>query len=141
MITQSIEIADYAFLALSCFFVILGLFRGASGVFSFVAATVVSIAFSIFIWTYITGFFESQWVRVTLLIILGLLAFGFVRVIVDGLVTALLAQPADSIFGVILGIALGALVIYIAANIPKARDVSVIARESYELIKAGGYDR
>lgn len=141
MITQSIEIADYAFLALSCFFVILGLFRGASGVFSFVAATVVSIAFSIFIWTYITGFFESQWVRVTLLIILGLLAFGLVRVIVDGLVTALLAQPADSIFGVILGIALGALVIYIAANIPKARDVSVIARESYELIKAGGYDR
>ncbi len=141
MITQSIEIADYAFLALSCFFVILGLFRGASGVFSFVAATVVSIAFSIFIWTYITGFFESQWVRVTLLIILGLLAFGLVRVIVDGLVTALLAQPADSIFGVILGIALGALVIYIAANIPKARDVSIIARESYELIKAGGYDR
>lgn len=141
MITQSIEIADYAFLALSCFFVILGLFRGASGVFSFVAATVVSIAFSIFIWTYITGFFESQWVRVTLLIILALLAFGLVRVIVDGLVTALLAQPADSIFGVILGIALGALVIYIAANIPKARDVSVIARESYELIKAGGYDR
>lgn len=109
--------------------------------FSFVAATVVSIAFSIFIWTYITGFFESQWVRVTLLIILALLAFGLVRVIVDGLVTALLAQPADSIFGVILGIALGALVIYIAANIPKARDVSVIARESYELIKAGGYDR
>lgn len=135
MITQSIEIADYAFLALSCFFVILGLFRGASGVFSFVAATVVSIAFSIFIWTYITGFFESQWVRVTLLIILGLLAFGFVRVIVEGLVTALLAQPADSIFGVILGIALGALVIYIAANIPLVREHSVIAREVSHLIE------
>lgn len=120
---------------------ILGLFRGASGLFSFVSATIISIAAGIIVWPYAVSLCDQTSVRYLIVIVASLLAFGFVRVAVKKVVNGLLSQPADSIFGFLIGAAASLMLIYIAANIPKARDVSVIARESYEVIKAGGYDR
>ncbi|MBO7309033.1 MAG: hypothetical protein J6V38_05315 [Kiritimatiellae bacterium] len=120
---------------------ILGLFRGASGFFSFVSATIISIAAGIIAWPYAVSLSDQTSVRYFIVIVGSLLAFGLVRVVVKKVVNGLLSQPADSIFGFLIGAAASLMLLYIAANIPKARDVSIIARESYELIKAGGYDR
>lgn len=136
--SHSIEIADYVLLALSCFFVILGVFRGVSGFFSLVSGSIVSFASSVFLWPVICGRFASPWVRVALVILAALVVFGLVRVVVGRVVSRLLSQPADSIFGLVLGAALGALLIYVAAGIPVAREYSVIAREVSRLIEANG---
>ncbi len=120
---------------------ILGLFRGASGIFSFVAATIISIAAGIIVWPYALSLSDQTSVRYLIVIVGSLVAFGFIRVVVKKVVNGLLSQPADSIFGFLTGAAASLMLLYVAANIPKARDVSIIARESYELIKAGGYDR
>lgn len=134
-------VLDYILLTVSCLLVILGLFRGASGLFSFVSATIISIAAGIIAWPYAVSLSDQTSVRYFIVIVGSLLAFGLVRVVVKKVVNGLLSQPADSIFGFLIGAAASLMLLYIAANIPKARDVSIIARESYELIKAGGYDR
>lgn len=136
--SHPIEIADYVLLALSCFFVILGVFRGVSGFFSLVSGSIVSFASSVFLWPVICGRFASPWVRVALIILAALVVFGLVRVVVGRIVSRLLSQPADSIFGLVLGAALGALLIYVVAGIPVAREYSVIAREVSRLIEANG---
>lgn len=136
--SHSIEIADYVLLALSCFFVILGVFRGVSGFFSLVSGSIVSFASSVFLWPVICGRFASPWVRAALVILAALVVFGLVRVVVGRIVSRLLSQPADSIFGLVLGAALGALLIYVVAGIPVAREYSVIAREVSRLIEANG---
>lgn len=134
-------VLDYTLLTISCLLVILGLFRGASGIFSFVAATIISIAAGIIVWPYALSLSDQTSVRYLIVIVGSLVAFGFIRVVVKKVVNGLLSQPADSIFGFLTGAAASLMLLYVAANIPKARDVSIIARESYELIKAGGYDR
>jgi hypothetical protein len=134
-------VLDYTLLTISCLLVILGLFRGASGIFSFVAATIISIAAGIIVWPYALSLSDQASVRYLIVIVGSLVAFGFIRVVVKKVVNGLLSQPADSIFGFLTGAAASLMLLYVAANIPKARDVSIIARESYELIKAGGYDR
>ena len=134
-------VLDYTLLTISCLLVILGLFRGASGIFSFVAATIISIAAGIIVWPYALSLSDQTSVRYLVVIVGSLVAFGFIRVVVKKVVNGLLSQPADSIFGFLTGAAASLMLLYVAANIPKARDVSIIARESYELIKAGGYDR
>ena len=68
----------------------------------------------------------------------ALVVFGLVRVVVGRIVSRLLSQPADSIFGLVLGAALGALLIYVVAGIPVAREYSVIAREVSRLIEVNG---
>ena len=134
-------VLDYTLLTISCLLVILGLFRGASGIFSFVAATIISIAAGIIVWPYALSLSDQTSVRYLIVIVGSLVVFGFIRVVVKKVVNGLLSQPADSIFGFLTGAAASLMLLYVAANIPKARDVSIIARESYELIKAGGYDR
>ncbi|MBO7206295.1 MAG: hypothetical protein J6W10_01635 [Kiritimatiellae bacterium] len=84
---------------------------------------------------------EQVSVRYLVLIVGLLLIFGLIRVVVKKVVNGLLSQPADSFFGLLISVAASLMLVYIAANIPKVRDVSIIARESYEIIKAVGYDR
>lgn len=134
MMIKSIEIIDYILLALLCFFVIMGLFRGASGFFSFISATIVSATVALTSWPIVCGYTNSAWIRVLAIIVLVLLAYGVVRCLVGWLVNKLLAQPADAIFGMVLGAVLGALLIYIAANTALIREHSVIAREVSHLI-------
>lgn len=136
MTASGIEIVDYVILALACFFVILGLFRGVSGVFSLISASIISFAVSVFLWPQTKEFIDPLWLRVVAIIVLALITFGLVRVIVGKFVSKLLAQPADSIFGAVIGLMLGALLVYISANIPIVRDNSVIAREVSHLIEA-----
>lgn len=133
----SLTILDYVLLALSCFFVILGLFRGASGVFSFIAASVISFSTGVFIWEPLCSLDVPSWAHFVIAIVLGLIVFGIVRLIVKKLVNSLLAQPADSIFGLLLGLATSVLLVYVAAGLPLARENSVIAREASSYIKAG----
>ena len=132
---------DYVLLTFSCLLVILGLFRGASGFFALVSATIISIAVGMLVWPYAVSLNDQTSVRYLIVIVGSLLAFGLVRVVVKKIVNGLLSQPADSIFGFLIGVAASLMLVYIAANVSMVRDVSVIARESYELIKAGGYDR
>lgn len=137
MIHGSLTIADYVILALSCFFVILGLFRGASGLFSLVSASVISFASGVFLWERISAMSIPPWAHVVAVLLAGLVVFGIVRIVVKKTVNCLLAQPADSIFGLLLGLTTSALLIYIVATVPLAHDYSVISREMAPLIKAG----
>lgn len=133
----SLTILDYVLLALSCFFVILGLFRGASGVFSFIAASVISFSTGVFTWESVCSLNVPTWAHFVITLVLGLVVFGIVRFMVKKLVNSLLAQPADSIFGLLLGFATSVLLVYVAAGLPLARENSVIAREASSYIKAG----
>lgn len=137
MIHGSLTLLDYAVLALSCFFLILGICRGASGVFSFLCATVVSVSAGIFVWEPIGALGFARWVQLTVVVILGLLAFGVIRVVVKKLVNSLLAQPADCLFGLLLGVTVSILLFYIVSSIPLAREHSVLGQQLELLIKAG----
>lgn len=137
MISDTLGLLDYILLAVSCFFVIMGLFKGASGLFSFVTATITSVSASILLWPYIAARFPQLSVKYVVAIVVGLIIFGLIRIIVRKIVNGLLGQPADAIFGFVLGVLTSALLIYIASNIPYARSVSRIAHEADAIIKVG----
>jgi hypothetical protein len=60
-------------------------------------------------WNFSEIYFEVLWARGLAVLLAVLFAFWIVRVLVRKLVNGLLAQPADSIFGFLSGLILGAL--------------------------------
>ncbi len=103
--------ADYVLVGIAAVMAITGLFRGFSGTIAFfagVAALAVSAALG---WKYSAEFVDATWARALATLVVALLAFGVVRMIVRKLVNGLLAQPSDALFGFLLGVLFGALVI------------------------------
>lgn len=105
---QSLLLADWILVALTAVMAVTGLFRGFSGTIAFIAASVASTAAGSMAWAY--DYTDVVWIKALGALIIALLAFGLVRVIVRKCVNGLLAQPADSIFGFLSGLAFGALV-------------------------------
>lgn len=126
---------DYILLAFSCFFVILGAIRGASGIFSFLVGIVFSCAAVIFLWPTLESFVVQQPVRYLVACVGALLFFGGVRVIVRKVVNDILDQPADMIFGIVSGVVIAVLMFYISVNISTVRENSFIVHEMYEVIE------
>ena len=101
--------ADYVFLGITAVVAITGLFRGLSGSLAFVLATAAAVVAATFGWPYSATLTSEPWLRGLGLLVAALVVFGVVRLVVRKLVNGLLAQPADAIFGFLLGVLLGAL--------------------------------
>ena len=101
--------ADYVLCALTLTAAVLGLFRGFSGTLAFLVALAAGGIAASFSWRCSLGFSAEMWIRAAATLVVALLAFGLVRIIVKKLVNGLLAQPADAVFGLLVGIASGVL--------------------------------
>ncbi len=99
--------ADYVVGGVIILLALMGLFRGLSGALAFLAGLALSAAVAMFGWRFSADLFEEPWLRG--LVVFGgtILAFGLVRFLVKKLVNGLLSQPSDSIFGFLVGAAVG----------------------------------
>lgn len=103
--------ADYVLLGLVVLLATLGLFRGISGTLAFVAACAVAAVAAVLAWPRTVGFTETLWIRICSTVLMTVVAFGLVRLIVKTFVNKMFAQPADALFGLVVGALLGGLVI------------------------------
>ena len=127
--------ADYALCGITVVMAVLGLFRGFSGTLAFVLAAVAAAFAGSFGWAYSASVTNVLWQRGAGVLVVTLLAFGFVRLIVKKLVNGLLAQPSDAILGFLTGAALGALILAAWAFSGAYLEYSTLARA------AAGYVR
>ena len=103
--------ADYALVALVGLLGLLGLFRGLSGVLAFLAGSVSAAFISFCVWNASFLAEYEPWKRGIAVLLSGLLGFGLVRQLVKFSINKLVSQPSDAIFGCVLGILTGGLVI------------------------------
>ena len=100
--------ADYVLCGLTIVMAVTGLFRGFSGTLAFALAAAASSAVGTVGWSYSATRTDVMWQRAGGVLVASLLAFGIVRLVVKKTVNGLLAQPADALFGALVGVALGA---------------------------------
>ena len=127
--------ADYALCGITVVMAVLGLFRGFSGTLAFVLAAIAAAFAGSFGWAYSASVTDVLWQRGAGVLVVTLLAFGFVRLIVKKLVNGLLAQPSDAILGFLTGAALGVLILAAWAFSGAYLEYSTLARA------AAGYVR
>ena len=127
--------ADYALCGITVVMAVLGLFRGFSGTLAFVLAAIAAAFAGSFGWAYSASVTNVLWQRGAGVLVVTLLAFGFVRLIVKKLVNGLLAQPSDAILGFLTGAALGVLILAAWAFSGAYLEYSTLARA------AAGYVR
>ena len=135
---MELQVADYVILGLVVVMAVLGLFRGFSGIFAFVAGFAVSAAVTALGWWSFLRAVESVWARGVAAVVLFIVAFAIVRFLVKYIVGKLLTQPSDAIFGVCFGIFCGALLVWTAAGNPDLRSYSRIASAVYSYAYGGG---
>ena len=126
--------ADYVIMSVSVIAGIAGLFIGFSGTMAFLAATVVSALAGKLAWAMSADYLATNWTRGLATVIATLLIFGLVRWGVRRIVNGLLRQPADSIFGflvgAITGIVLSTIVVYLINFAQIAEIQSVFVSEA-----------
>ena len=120
---------DWALGAITLSLAVMGLFRGFSGSLAFVSAGACATTMAMFSWGYLTRWDMQTWARGAIALTLSLLVFGCVRALVKKVVNGLLAQPADAIFGFIVGLGAGALAVVVWAKIGIGLEYSNIALE------------
>lgn len=120
---------DWALGALALTLAIMGIFRGFSGALSFVTASASATTAAMFFWGYLTRWEMQMWVRGAITLAIALIVFGVVRAIVKKMVNGLLAQPADAIFGFLVGLLLGVLIVVIWAVSGIGHEYSNIVQE------------
>lgn len=108
---------------------VMGLFRGLSGALAFLSAVISAGAVATFGWDASSRWLVEIWSRGAATLIAALLAFGIVRALVKKLAGSILSQPSDSIFGFILGLAMGALLAVVWAYLNIHLEYSSIATE------------
>ena len=119
--------ADYAICGITVVMAVLGLFRGFSGTLGFVLGAVAASFAGSFGWAYSATLTNVAWQRGAGVLVVTLLAFGIVRLVVKKLVNGLLAQPSDAIFGFLIGVAVGALMLVAWAYSGVHLEYSVLA--------------
>ena len=102
--------ADYVLCALMLIASVLGMFRGFSGTLAFIVAFMSGGVAASFVWKYSLQFSGEVWIRSIATLVFSLLVFGIVRIVVKKSVGGLLAQPADALFGLLVGAGSGASV-------------------------------
>ena len=120
---------DWALGALTLTFAVAGIFRGFSGALSFISAGACATTAAMFFWGYLTRWDMQMWVRGAITLTIALLVFGLIRALVKKVVNGLLAQPADSIFGFLVGLLMGAFLILAWAISGVGHEYSNIVRE------------
>ena len=108
---ENFQPADYLICGVTVVMAVLGLFRGFSGTLGFVLGVIAAAFTGFFGWAYSVTLTDVVWQRGAGVLVAALLAFGLVRLVVKKLVNGLLAQPSDAIFGFLIGMALGVLVL------------------------------
>lgn len=111
MTIEGFQPADYILCGLTGVMAILGLFRGFSGTLAFFVAGLAAALTASLGWPFSATFVEEPWMRVVVVLVCSLLAFGLVRIIVKRLVNGLLAQPTDALFGSLIGAAFGVAIL------------------------------
>ena len=102
--------ADYVILALAAGGAVTGLFIGFSGALSFLAGSVAASLAARFGWPLSTSYFQSGLARGFAVSLATLVVFWIVRTVVRRTVKVAIAQPGDSVFGVVASGAAGAAV-------------------------------
>ena len=120
---------DWALGALALSLAVMGIFRGFSGSLALVSAGACATTAAMFFWGYLTRWEMQTWVRGAITLTISLLVFGIVRTIVKKVVNGLLAQPADAIFGFIVGLVVSALIVLMLAASGIGFEYSNIVRE------------
>ena len=121
--------ADYVLCGLAIAMAVLGLFRGFSGTLGFVLGAIAAAFTASFGWAYSESFTTVAWQHGAGVLVATLLAFGLVRMIVKKLVNGLLAQPSDAVFGLLIGAALGVLLLVAWAYSGAYLEYSYLAQE------------
>lgn len=125
--------ADYVIAAVALLTGVFGLFNGFSGALAFLMASTAGSLAGRVAWTFTDGRFASGWARGLAVLVAALLVFGLVRWCVRKIVSGLIRQPADAVFGFLVaaltGAALSVAAIY-AANVSGFLSVesSLVAR-------------
>ena len=132
---EGFQPADYAICGVTIVMAVLGLFRGFSGTLGFVLGAVAAAFAASFGWVHSASFTEVAWQRGAGVLVVTLLAFGIVRLIVKKLVNGLLAQPSDAIFGFLIGVALGVLILVAWAYSGAYLEYSTLAREASAYVR------
>ena len=127
--------ADYALCGITIVMAVLGLFRGFSGTLGFVLGAIAALFTASFGWTYSASLTAVVWQRGAGVLVATLLAFGLVRLIVKKLVNGLLAQPSDAIFGLLIGAALGVLILVAWACSGVYLEYSTLAKEASAYVR------
>ncbi len=121
--------ADYVVGAIVITLAIMGLFRGFSGALAFLVALGAAAAVSVCGWSLSAEWLTETWMRAAATLVATLLAFGLVRLLVKKFVNGLLAQPSDAIFGFLVGLAVGILLLVAWAYSGFYTDLSTLATE------------
>lgn len=120
--------ADYVLGGIALVMAVTGLFRGFSGTLAFVLAVAAAVGMGVFGWSYSADFVLAVWMRIAGLLVLVLLTFGLVRALVKKVVNGILAQPSDALFGMLIGVAFGALLVVVWAWSGLYLDYSALAK-------------
>lgn len=121
--------ADYALCGVTIVMAVLGLFRGLSGTLGFVSAVLAAAFAASFGWAYSAALTAVAWQRAAGVLVATLLVFGLVRIVVKKLVNGILAQPSDALFGLLLGVGFGALLLVAWAHSGVWLDYSTLAQK------------
>ena len=132
---EGFQPADYALCGLTIVMAVLGLFRGFSGTLGFVLGAIAALFIASFGWTYSASLTTVAWQRGAGVLVATLLAFGLVRLMVKKLVNGLLAQPSDAIFGLLVGAALGVLLLVAWAHSGVHLEYSTLAQEAAAYVR------
>lgn len=128
------HIGDYVIFVLAMLLVGIGLFRGFSGTLGFFAG----MSSAVFAGFFVFGLCDDAKIEVwkTVLAVLGstILTFGIVRLAVKKVVNKLLAQPTDSIVGMIIALVMVALLVLVWAYLGAFSEHSTIVSVLREFI-------
>lgn len=101
---------DYVIIAVALAVAIVGAFGGFSGSLALLLGAIAGGAAAKYGWAFSQGRFAEVWTQVLAVLAATLVVFGLVRFIVRKLVSGMLAQPADAIFGLAVGMITGAAI-------------------------------
>lgn len=119
--------ADWAVVAAAAALFIFGAVAGLSGVLAFAVSTVSAAAAAVFLWPVACGAIPSKWAAGAAVFAASLVVFALARWIVKKTVHVMVAQPADSLFGIILALALSAAAVCMWARTGFYTEYSYIA--------------
>lgn len=102
---NDLQNGDFVLLGIAAVMTLTGLLRGFSGTLAFVLASLAAAAVGTYAWTQLHAMSLQTWMQILAVILIGILVFGLVRLLVKKIVNGLLAQPADAVFGMIVGFA------------------------------------
>lgn len=129
------QAADYALCGLTLVMAVMGLFRGFSGTLGFILAVVLAGLAASFGWLYSASVTTVVWQRAAGVIVATLLTFGLVRLVVKKIVGGILAGPSDALFGLLVGVLFGVIILTVWARSGIHLEYSSLARDIADYVR------